>query len=123
MRVLLTNGKIQGCSALRRLLEQESELIVVGEVVQVEDLLAQVRETQPDLVLLDWELPGLRGADLLLALHALCPLKVVVFSKRKEARQQALSAGADAFASKREPQEWLLTMLRKVGGLSPCFLG
>ncbi len=123
MRVLLTNGQIQGCSALRRLLEQESELIVVGEVVQVEDLLAQVRETQPDLVLLDWELPGLRGADLLLALHALCPLKVVVFSKRKEARQQALSAGADAFASKREPQEWLLTMLRKVGGLSPCFLG
>ncbi len=104
-------------------MEQESELSVVGEAVEVKDLLAQVRETQPDLVLLDWELPGLRGADLLLALHTLCPLKIVVFSRRKEARQQALRAGADAFVSRREPQEWLLATLRKVGGLSPCFSG
>jgi DNA-binding NarL/FixJ family response regulator len=124
MRVLLTNDQTQVRSALRRLLEQESELSVVGEAGEAEDLLAQVQETRPDLVLLDWELPGLQATDLLLAMHSrYCPLKVVAFSEHKEARQEALDAGADAFISKDDPQERLLITLRAVGGLSPCFVG
>jgi len=124
MRVLLTDDQTQMRLALRRLLEQEPELTVVGEAAEAKDLLTQVQKTQPDLVLLDWELPGLQAADLLLTMHShYCPLKVVAFSERREARQEALAAGADAFISKEDPQEKLLTTLRKVGGLSPRYVG
>ncbi len=123
MRVLLTNEQIKTCSALRRFLEQESELSVVGEAAKVTDLLAQAKKTHPDLVLLDWELPGPPAADVLSALRDLgYPLKVVALGKSEEMCRAALAAGADAVVSRKEPQEWLLDTLRKVGGLSPCLL-
>jgi DNA-binding NarL/FixJ family response regulator len=124
MRVLLTDNRTKTRAALKRLLEQEPEVSVVGEVAGAEDLLAQVQETRPDLVLLDWELSGLQATDLLSALHSLYrPLKVIAFSRNREARQEALAAGADAFVSREEPLEWLLITLHAVGGLSPCFVG
>ena len=109
MRVLLADDQTKVRSALRLLLEQEPGLSVVGEAAEAEDLLAQVAATQPDLVLLDWELPGLRTDDRLSVLRALCPqLKVIALSGQPEARRAALSAGADAFVSKGEPPERLL---------------
>ena len=124
MRVLLADDRTQVCLALKRLLEQEPELSVVGEASEAKDLLARVQETRPDLVLIDWELPGLRAADLLPALRAICcPMMVVALSGHKEMRQKALAAGANAFVSKEEPLNRLLTILRTVGGLSPYFAG
>ena len=116
MRVLLADDQKKVCSALRLLLEQEPGLSVVGEAVEAEELLAQVEVTQPDLVLLDWELPGLRTHDGLVTLRTLCPhLKVIALSGQPEARQAALTAGADAFVSKGDPPEQLLATLHTVG--------
>jgi len=132
MRILLADDQTKVRSALRLLLEQEPGLSIVGEVAEAEDLLAQVQKTQPDLVLLDWELPGLRATDpsttlrsgsgqssgprLLSALRSLgCHLIVIALSGHLEACEQALAAGADAFVSKGDPPEQLLTTLRTVG--------
>ena len=124
MYVLLADNRATERTVLRRLLEREPELSVVGEAVEARNLLAQAWAVHPDLVLLDWELPGLQGTDLLPTLRCLgCPLKVVAYSERKEARQEALAAGADAFFSKDEPLEWLLITLYSVAGLSPCIVG
>lgn len=117
MRVLLADDQSQVRSALRLLLEQEPELSIVGEVATAGELLTQIEETCPDVVLLDWELPGLRTADPstssgqrpLTALRTLCPhLLVIALSGRPEACQAALAAGADAFVSKGDPPERLL---------------
>ena len=70
MYVLLADSHAKERAALRRLMAQEPELNVVGEAVGVQDLLAQAQALHPDLVLLNWELPGLQGTDLLLALAA-----------------------------------------------------
>ena len=116
MRVLLADDQTKVRSALRLLLEQEPGLSVIGEAAKAENLLAQVEATQPDLVLLDWELPGLRTDDRLSALRTLCPLlKVIALSGQLEARRAALAAGAEAFVSKGDPPERLLTTLRAVG--------
>lgn len=124
MRVVLTCKRKRTRSALVRLLDQETELNVVGAVASTRALLTQVRENQPDLVLLDWELPGLRANDMLSTLRSLGgSMKVVAFSEKQGARQEALAAGADAFVSREAPQEWMLITLRTVGGLSPCYVG
>jgi len=125
MRILLVDDQSEIRSALRLLLEQENGMTVVGEVAKAEDLLSQVEATQPDLALLDWELPGLQDADpptrfasaqrLLSELRARCPrLLVIALSGRPEARQVALAAGADAFVSKGDPAENLLQTLRAI---------
>jgi DNA-binding NarL/FixJ family response regulator len=96
-------------SALRILLEQGHGLQIVGEVGDAEGLLAQAKTTNPDLVLLDWELPGLQAAGSLPALRRLCPdLFVIALSGRPEARSAALAAQADSFVSKGEPPDRLL---------------
>jgi len=112
MHVLLADDQAEVRSALRLLLEQESGMHVVGEAAEVDALLAQNEAIQPDLVLLDWELPGAQATDLLSVLRARCRSTIVIaISSRPEARQQALDAGVDAFVSKGEPPDRLLTTL------------
>ena len=109
MRVLLADDQSKVRSALRLILEQQPDLNVLGEAVDAQGLLDWVRLVCPDVVLLDWELPGLPRHDLLSTLRARCPhLKVIALSGRPEARQAALAAGADAFVSKGDPPEQLL---------------
>lgn len=109
MRILLADGQPRVRFALRVLLERQPGMHVMGEAVDAEDLLAQAEATCPDLVLLDWELPGLAALGSLSALREAYPrLRVIALSGRPEARRIALSAGADAFASKGDPPERLL---------------
>ena len=112
LRVLLADDQLAVRSALRLVLEQEPDVDVVGEVAGGDQLLAEVGATRPDLLLLDWELPGLPAADLLSALRAVCPsTKVVALSGRPEARGPALETGARAFVSNGDPPERLLAII------------
>ena len=113
MRVLLADDQPNVRSALRLLLKQELGLSEVGEATDVSDLLSQVETNCPDLVLLDWELPGSKNMGLLASLRTKCPqLFVIVLSGHPMARQAALSAGADDFVGKGNPPEVLLATLR-----------
>lgn len=114
MRVFIADDQFKVRSALRLLLEQDPDVSVVGEVAEVADLLVQVKTVRPDIVLLDWELPGLRAAkDWLPVLRSLCPhLSVIVLSGRLEARRAALAASADAFIYKCDPPERLLAAVK-----------
>lgn len=112
MRVLLADDQAKVRSALRLLLTDEPHVKVIGEAIDSTGLLDWVKATCPDAVLLDWELPGLPAAALLPVLHIHCPqLRVIALSGRPEARNKALSAGADAFVSKGDPPEVLLSSL------------
>ena len=112
MRILLADEQTRVRLALQILLSHEPGVTVVGDVAEATDLLAQIRTTRPDLVLLDWGLPGLATIGSLSALHTACPnLSVIVLSGRPEARQMALAAGADEFVSKIDPPEKLLAAI------------
>jgi DNA-binding NarL/FixJ family response regulator len=117
-RVLVVDNDARVRSALQTLLKQEPGVIVVRESPDLGSLAAQYKEFQPDLVLLDWELPGRPAAALLFALNG-CDFqaKVIVLSKRPESERAALEAGADAFVSKADPPERLLRAFRSL--LSP----
>jgi DNA-binding NarL/FixJ family response regulator len=108
MDVLLADDQAKVRSALRLLLDHQPDVDVLGEAVNATGLVDWVKAASPDLVLLDWELPGF-SRETLRALRRLCPsLAVIALSGQPEARQKALSAGADGFVSKGEPPEQLL---------------
>ena len=117
-RVLVVDNDARVRSALQTLLKQEPGVIVVRESPDLGSLAAQYKEFQPDLVLLDWELPGRPAAALLFSRNG-CDLqaKRIVMSKRPESERAALEAGADAFVSKADPPERLLRTFRRL--LSP----
>jgi DNA-binding NarL/FixJ family response regulator len=114
MRILLADHQARVRFALRALLEQQSDLTVVGEAGEAAKTLSQVTALHPDLILLDWDLRGLTTA-LLPVLRKTCPdLIVVALSARPEMREAALAAGADAFVSKTDPPERLLESIREI---------
>ena len=114
-RILVADNDARVRSALRHLLKQEPGQLVIRDSADLGGLAAQVREFQPDLVLLDWELPGRPAAALLFALHGLeRHPQVIVLSSRAEAEREALAMGADGFVSKGEPPERLLTIFRSL---------
>jgi two-component system invasion response regulator UvrY len=116
MRILLADDQTKVRFALRTLLERQPGLEVVGEARSGQDLRDQIVPTCPDLVLLDWELPGERTLDTLSNLRTMYPtLRVIALSGRAEARQAALQAGVDAFVSKSDPPERLLSAIRSAG--------
>ncbi len=119
LRVLLADDQSWLRSAMRLLLEQDPEIEIIGEAAEVRTLLATVFTAQPDLVLLDWELPGLADADMgpkvLHTLHKLVPhIRVIALSGLPNAGEQALAAGAEFFVSKADPPEALLAALQAV---------
>jgi DNA-binding NarL/FixJ family response regulator len=113
LRVLIADDQPRVRSALRLLLIQEPGVVVVGEAEDVGQTLRLVAERQPDLVLLDWELPRWGGSAALAGLRRVrAGLVVIALSGRPEARRSALEAGADGFVSKGDPPERVLEVVR-----------
>lgn len=108
MRIVIADGEAKVRFALRVLLQQRPFYQVVAEVDDAHTLLTQIAATHPDLLLLDWKLPGLQAVASLSELRAENPhLFIVVISGRPEYQQAALADGADAFVSKIDPPERL----------------
>lgn len=103
-RVLLADSTPIVRDALRTLLEEMGHE-VVGEAVDVPSALSRAREGQPDLVILELNLPGAGGLDLLRRLRARdARQKVLVYSRQNPAHFAPLcfQAGASGFVSKSE---------------------
>ena len=118
MRVVLADDQAWLRSAVRLLLEQLSDVETVGEAADEQHLRRLSTDRELDLVLLDWELPGLtqtvQQRALLRDLRQQHPnLQIIVMSGRPESSRTALAAGANAFVSKVDPPEQLLAALQK----------
>jgi DNA-binding NarL/FixJ family response regulator len=117
VRILIADPQPALRSAVRLLLEEKLALDIVGEAADNQELLVQLARLRPDILLLDWDLPGWSIADLFEAFGGLdWQPKVIVFGVQPESAREALVAGADAFVSKGDPPKRLLTAIR---ALSP----
>jgi DNA-binding NarL/FixJ family response regulator len=108
LRVVVAEGDPVLRSALRLLLTNDDSVELVAEACSADELLALVAQTGPDVVLVDWNLPGW------------CPgringqfvsVRLVGLDGRPERRAQILADGAHAFFSKLEPPDGLLRVL------------
>jgi DNA-binding NarL/FixJ family response regulator len=102
---------------MRLMLTQEPDIVVVGEAAELDTAVATVGTCRPDVVLLDWELPGQSpaqaGRSAVDSLRAASPGSfVIALSGLPEVRRNALAAGADAFVRKGDPPEQLLTAVK-----------
>ena len=78
LRVVLVDDEPLVRLGLRRLLDQEPDVELVAECADGEQALAAVAQHQPDVLLLDMQMPGKTGLEVLRALGTARP-KAVVF--------------------------------------------
>ena len=115
IRVLLADDSAEIRSALRLLLETRLDLELINEARDMEHVLAQVEDSHPACVILDWNLPGRPTRERISVLRALVPdLKIVVINTRPELCDPVLAEGADAFICKTDPPVKLLDVLQKL---------
>ena len=114
MRVMMADSHTQIRWALRTVIEEEPGLTLVGEASDARNLLLEAGSQQPDLILLEWELPG-RANGFLSELRGLSHSpQVIVLSNQPQLRERVLTAGAEAFISKADAPEQLLGILRRL---------
>ena len=105
-------------SGLRRLLTVEPE-IEVREAANGREALSVFREQRPTLVILDLNLPGVGGLEVLSRLKAIDPdARILVLSMHDDQIHvtRALQAGAAGYVSKNAPADELLEAIRRVAG-------
>ncbi len=116
MKVLLVDDHTVVRAGLRRLLAALPDT-EISEAADGRGALAAVRSEQPDVVVLDLNLPGLGGLELLrrIKLEHL-PVRVMVLSMHAEAlyAARAMQAGALGYLSKNASPEELLEAIRRV---------
>ena len=69
MRIVLADDHPAFIAGIRVEIEKESDMAVVGEASNGVEALRLVRELEPDILLLDMEMPGLSGLEVAQQLH------------------------------------------------------
>jgi two-component system, NarL family, nitrate/nitrite response regulator NarL len=103
LKVLIADDHPLILQGLRKALEASEGIHVVGEARSGEEVLALVERRQPDLVLLDLNMPGLNGLECVAEIKRCWPeVKAVVISASDDRASidAALLAGASAYILK-----------------------
>src|SRR5512140_1659445 len=103
--------------ALRAALAGTGDLEIVGEAGTVEETVAMVRRTRPDLLLVDTTMPDHSGFDVLVQIRELdAGPFIVVLAPHNEASYaaRAIAAGAHGYVSKSATPEELLAAIHAV---------
>jgi DNA-binding NarL/FixJ family response regulator len=126
-RVLIADDHPLMLAGVRRTLERSPDIEIVGEAMSGPQVLAMVDRRRPEVVLLDLQMPGVCGADLIQSIHHDWPsVKIVVLSASddRNAIDAALSAGASAYILKSVNTIDLPSVIRQVAAgatfLSPA---
>ncbi|MFF9282333.1 response regulator [Streptomyces griseosporeus] len=118
IRVVLADDERMVRTALRAILSAEPDLVVVGEAADGAEAVAVVRETAPDVVLMDVRMPGtdgIRATEQILATLPGSPRIVVVTTFENDSHvYDALRAGASGFLLKRADADALVQAVRLV---------
>jgi two-component system response regulator DesR len=116
IRVLLAEDQAMVRGALAALLALEGDIEVVAEVSRGDEVLTTALREQPDVVLLDIEMPGQSGLDVLTDLHAKLPtvrsLILTTFGRPGYLRR-AMENGAAGFLLKDAPSRDLAVAIRR----------
>jgi len=101
MRILIADQSLRVRQALSVFMKEQPGWEIVASAEDAAGVLLNVAKYNPDVLLLDWDLPGLDLDELLRAVHRLDgPLLVVALSARPELKPNIIGRGADYFVSK-----------------------
>lgn len=117
LRVALVEDHELVRAAVRHALDAASDIEVVGDAATAEEAVAMVAAERPDIVLVDIDLPGMRGTELVRDLAPRFPetwLVMLTVSRTERDLLDAVRAGARGYLSKNLSPDALVRSVRAV---------
>jgi two-component system response regulator NreC len=115
IRLLLVDDHEVVRSGLRMLLENETDVEIVGEFGTAQSALDALAELEPDVVLMDIGLPDISGIDAAVEMKKILPETAIVALTIHEDEEyffKMLDVGASGYVPKRAAPDELLTAIR-----------
>ena len=116
IRVLLAEDQGMVRGALASLLGLEPDIEVVAQVARGDEVLAAARSVDPDVALLDIEMPGATGLEALAQLRGAlpgCRILILTTFGRPGYLRRAMETGASGFLLKDAPAQELASAIRR----------
>lgn len=116
IRVLLAEDQGTVRDALTILLGLQPDIEVVASVARGDEVVTVAEDTNPDVLLLDIEMPGLSGLDATAQVHRLLPdCRIVILTTfgRPGYLRRAMEGGAVGFLVKEAPVAQLANSIRR----------
>lgn len=117
IRVLIADDHAVVRRGVRQILEEVSDIQVVGEAASAGELWPKVREGRFDAVVLDLNLPGRSGLELLGDIkreRPEVPVLILTVHSEDQYAVRALKAGASGFLTKESAPEKLVDAVRRI---------
>ena len=117
VRVLIVEDHQIVADGLTALLNDQKDMTVVGQVGSVAESAAKAAELQPDVVVLDINLPDLNGLEVTRRLKAVSSAaEILLVTEHGDAMtEEAFRAGARGYLLKSDSGEELAVAIRTVG--------
>lgn len=117
IRIVIAEDQQMLLGALASLLQLEEDIEVVAQVADGAKALQAIKTCQPDICMLDIEMPVLSGLDVAAAVKQEglpCKMMVVTTFARPGYLQRAMELKVDGYLLKDEPIEFLVEAIRRV---------
>ena len=125
-RILIADDHELMRRGLRGLIESHDEWAVCGEAVEGGEAVRKAKELEPDLVIMDVNLPGLSGIDAAMQIrHARQAAKILFFTVHDsdEVIREIVNVGAHGYVAKSRASQDLVEAVRNVLGGKTFFPG
>jgi DNA-binding NarL/FixJ family response regulator len=102
---------------LKNILDMESDITVVGEAVDGNEAISKVKEYQPDVILMDINIPGKNGIEATKVIKEAYPsIKILMLTmyNHDEYFMSSIREGADGYLLKDAPSEHVIDAIRSV---------
>ena len=123
IRLVLVEDNQVFREGLELVLGLDSGIEIVGAAEDGHEAVEFVRELRPDVVLMDYRLPGMDGVEATAALLDAYPRAAVIgltASANVRERQALREAGAVACLSKDDDLEEIVAAIRRAAGMTPA---
>lgn len=117
IRIVIADDHAIVRAGLKQMFAIMPEMEVVAEAVDGESVLEILRHTRSDVLLLDLNMPGISGPELIGRLKSHWPSQPILVLSMHDTAQiasRALKAGADGYVTKDSEPQVLLSAIRKV---------
>ena len=117
IRILLVDDHTLFRSGVRALLQRQTDIEIAGEAGEGSEALKLIRSLKPDLVLLDLNMPGLSGLEVLkLAVEENPQQAIIMLTLSEDSRDLmvALQTGARGYLLKNSNVDYLVNAIRMV---------